>query len=234
MSRFLKASWPAGQGEGEGTRIGRSGCDGVSYAGRTPCLLAIEHRVHLQTVGIPIPAPARPQHCSADFTACPLYRGPPPTKRFLPRPWTGRHSTNPYWCSFLATVFINDIETASAPWPLEPDLQCSLQGIGSSSNGLRNSLFLSISQPQPQLQDGFFGCRPTPSNKEHTVVQHHQSTRPLPRYPAKAMLRLSRLPWGLALASIVALQTSATPSVNVDVKAAFPSGPYLLELLYAS
>ncbi|CAM1503671.1 Fc.00g012620.m01.CDS01 [Cosmosporella sp. VM-42] len=45
------------------------------------------------------------------------------------------------------------------------------------------------------------------------------------------MLRFSRLPWGLAIALVAALQASATPSVNVAVNAAFPRGPYLLELL---
>ncbi|KAI5460277.1 UDP-glucose:glycoprotein glucosyltransferase-domain-containing protein [Mariannaea sp. PMI_226] len=45
------------------------------------------------------------------------------------------------------------------------------------------------------------------------------------------MLRLSQLPWGLAVALVAALQASAAPSVNVGMKAAFPRAPYLLELL---
>ncbi|KAH7129335.1 UDP-glucose:glycoprotein glucosyltransferase-domain-containing protein [Dactylonectria estremocensis] len=45
------------------------------------------------------------------------------------------------------------------------------------------------------------------------------------------MLRLSQLPWGLAMALTPALQAAATPSVNVGLNAAFPRAPYLLELL---
>ncbi|KAF5002196.1 hypothetical protein FDECE_10687 [Fusarium decemcellulare] len=46
------------------------------------------------------------------------------------------------------------------------------------------------------------------------------------------MLRLSQLPWGLAMALLAALQpAAASPSVNVGMNAAFPRGPYLLELL---
>ncbi|EFQ30467.1 UDP-glucose:Glycoprotein Glucosyltransferase [Colletotrichum graminicola] len=45
------------------------------------------------------------------------------------------------------------------------------------------------------------------------------------------MLRLSRLPMGLALTLSAAVNVLAVPSVTVDMKAAFPSGPYLLELL---
>ncbi|KAK7426302.1 killer toxin resistant protein [Neonectria magnoliae] len=45
------------------------------------------------------------------------------------------------------------------------------------------------------------------------------------------MLRLSQLPWSLAVALIAALQTAASPSINVGMDAAFPSAPYLLELL---
>ncbi|KAF7562136.1 hypothetical protein G7046_g2010 [Stylonectria norvegica] len=45
------------------------------------------------------------------------------------------------------------------------------------------------------------------------------------------MIRLNQLPWSLALALTAALEASATPSVNVGMNAAFPRGPYLLELL---
>jgi len=49
------------------------------------------------------------------------------------------------------------------------------------------------------------------------------------------MIRLSQLPWGLAAAILAAawlpLQAVAAPSVNVALKAAFPSPPYLVELL---
>ena len=50
------------------------------------------------------------------------------------------------------------------------------------------------------------------------------------------MIRLSQLPWGLAAALLGAswlpsLQVAATPSVNVALKAAFLSPPYLVELL---
>jgi hypothetical protein len=47
-----------------------------------------------------------------------------------------------------------------------------------------------------------------------------------------AMIRLSQLPWGLAVALLAALPVSAGPSINVALKAAFSSAPYLLELLY--
>ncbi|KAK6213063.1 udp-glucose:glycoprotein glucosyltransferase [Colletotrichum tabaci] len=45
------------------------------------------------------------------------------------------------------------------------------------------------------------------------------------------MMRLSRLPMGFALTLWAAVNVIAVPSVTVDMKAAFPSGPYLLELL---
>ncbi|KAM0277523.1 hypothetical protein ACHAQH_005722 [Verticillium albo-atrum] len=45
------------------------------------------------------------------------------------------------------------------------------------------------------------------------------------------MIRLSQLPLGLAFALLAAVGASAGPSVNVGMKAAFPAGPYLLELL---
>ncbi|AEO67685.1 glycosyltransferase family 24 protein [Thermothielavioides terrestris NRRL 8126] len=50
------------------------------------------------------------------------------------------------------------------------------------------------------------------------------------------MLQLSRLPWGLAAAVLAATwlpsaRVAASPSVNVALKAAFPSPPYLVELL---
>ncbi|KAK3346307.1 glycosyltransferase family 24 protein [Lasiosphaeria hispida] len=50
------------------------------------------------------------------------------------------------------------------------------------------------------------------------------------------MIRLSQLPWGLTVAILTAawlpvLQVVAAPSVNVALKAAFPSPPYLVELL---
>lgn len=50
------------------------------------------------------------------------------------------------------------------------------------------------------------------------------------------MIRLSQLPWGLAAAMLGATwlpsaQVAAAPSVNVALKAAFPSPPYLVELL---
>ncbi|KAK1830513.1 UDP-glucose:glycoprotein glucosyltransferase [Podospora conica] len=50
------------------------------------------------------------------------------------------------------------------------------------------------------------------------------------------MLRLSQLPWALkaallAAAWLPALHVTATPSVNVALKAAFPAPPYLVELL---
>ncbi|KAM0324560.1 hypothetical protein ACHAQA_007945 [Verticillium albo-atrum] len=45
------------------------------------------------------------------------------------------------------------------------------------------------------------------------------------------MIRLSQLPLGLALTLLAAVNVSAGPSVNVGMQAAFPAGPYLLELL---
>ncbi|KAK4136151.1 glycosyltransferase family 24 protein [Trichocladium antarcticum] len=50
------------------------------------------------------------------------------------------------------------------------------------------------------------------------------------------MIRLSQLPWGLAAAILAAAwlpsaQVAASPSVNVALNAAFPSPPYLVELL---
>lgn len=50
------------------------------------------------------------------------------------------------------------------------------------------------------------------------------------------MIRIAQLPWGLAAALLAAVwlptsQVAAAPSVNVDLKAAFPSPPYLVELL---
>ncbi|KAF9870433.1 udp-glucose: glycoprotein glucosyltransferase [Colletotrichum karsti] len=45
------------------------------------------------------------------------------------------------------------------------------------------------------------------------------------------MVRPSQLPMGLALTLLAAVNVAAVPSVTVDMKAAFPSGPYLLELL---
>ena len=45
------------------------------------------------------------------------------------------------------------------------------------------------------------------------------------------MIRLYGLSWGLAVALIAALRGAATPAVRVDMKAAFPAPPYLLELL---
>ena len=45
------------------------------------------------------------------------------------------------------------------------------------------------------------------------------------------MIRLLQLPWGLAGVLMTALGTSATPAVNIGMKAAFPAGPYVLELL---
>lgn len=53
------------------------------------------------------------------------------------------------------------------------------------------------------------------------------------------MIRLSQLPWGLAAAILAAAwlppaQVAASPSVNVALNAAFPSPPYLVELLYVT
>lgn len=52
-----------------------------------------------------------------------------------------------------------------------------------------------------------------------------------------SMIRLFQLPWGLAAALLAAScfeprLVSAGPSVNIAMKAAFPSSPYLIELLY--
>lgn len=41
-------------------------------------------------------------------------------------------------------------------------------------------------------------------------------------------------PWNLILGLLLALQAHSTPTVNVGMNAAFPAGPYLLELLYLS
>lgn len=38
-------------------------------------------------------------------------------------------------------------------------------------------------------------------------------------------------PWNLIVGSMLALQAHSAPSVNVGMNAAFPAGPYLLELL---
>ncbi|KAF0317714.1 udp-glucose:glycoprotein glucosyltransferase [Colletotrichum asianum] len=45
------------------------------------------------------------------------------------------------------------------------------------------------------------------------------------------MVRPYQLPMGIALTLLAASNVAAVPSVTVDMKAAFPSGPYLLELL---
>lgn len=50
------------------------------------------------------------------------------------------------------------------------------------------------------------------------------------------MIRLSQLPWGLAASMLAATlwggrPVCAAPSVDITMKAAFPSGPYLIELL---
>ncbi|KAF4121615.1 hypothetical protein GMORB2_2023 [Geosmithia morbida] len=45
------------------------------------------------------------------------------------------------------------------------------------------------------------------------------------------MVRLSQLPCGLAITLAMGQGVSATPVVNIGMKAAFPAGPYLLELL---
>ncbi len=50
------------------------------------------------------------------------------------------------------------------------------------------------------------------------------------------MIRRFRLPWGLAAALLAAASfhasaVAAVPSVKVAMKAAFPSPPYLIELL---
>lgn len=51
------------------------------------------------------------------------------------------------------------------------------------------------------------------------------------------MLRLSQLPWGLLAPMLAATllggnTVRAGPSVEISMKAAFPSGPYLIELLW--
>lgn len=45
------------------------------------------------------------------------------------------------------------------------------------------------------------------------------------------MALLSELPWGLLVVIAGTLHVSASPVVNVGMKAAFSAGPYLLELL---
>lgn len=50
------------------------------------------------------------------------------------------------------------------------------------------------------------------------------------------MIPLSQLPWGLAASMLAATllgtqPVCAGPSVEISMKAAFPSGPYLIELL---
>ncbi|KAL0936724.1 UDP-glucose:glycoprotein glucosyltransferase [Colletotrichum truncatum] len=45
------------------------------------------------------------------------------------------------------------------------------------------------------------------------------------------MVRPYQLPMGMALTLLAAVNVAAVPSVTVDMKAAFPSGPYLIELL---
>lgn len=49
------------------------------------------------------------------------------------------------------------------------------------------------------------------------------------------MIRLSQLPWGfaalLAATWLPSSHVAASPSVNVALRAAFPSPPYLVELL---
>jgi UDP-glucose:glycoprotein glucosyltransferase len=42
---------------------------------------------------------------------------------------------------------------------------------------------------------------------------------------------ISQVSWGFIAGLLAALPASATPSINVGMKAAFPAGPYLLELL---
>lgn len=51
------------------------------------------------------------------------------------------------------------------------------------------------------------------------------------------MILLSQLPWGLAASMLAATflgahPACAGPSVEIAMKAAFPSGPYLIELLF--
>ncbi|CAI6095409.1 unnamed protein product [Clonostachys chloroleuca] len=48
------------------------------------------------------------------------------------------------------------------------------------------------------------------------------------------MLRFAQLPWSLFGVLIAALQANAAPSVNIGMRASFPAGPYLLELLETS
>jgi UDP-glucose:glycoprotein glucosyltransferase len=45
------------------------------------------------------------------------------------------------------------------------------------------------------------------------------------------MKGLARLPWSLTAVLLAAVHVTAVPSVNVQMRAAFPAGPYLLELL---
>lgn len=47
------------------------------------------------------------------------------------------------------------------------------------------------------------------------------------------MVRRPGLPWGLAAALLAAVPAYATPSVSASISAAFPSPPYLVELMYA-
>lgn len=47
----------------------------------------------------------------------------------------------------------------------------------------------------------------------------------------RTMLRFAQLPWSLFGVLIAALQANAAPSVNIGMRASFPAGPYLLELL---
>ena len=48
------------------------------------------------------------------------------------------------------------------------------------------------------------------------------------------MARRQKLPWGLAAALLAAAPSYAAPSVSASMSAAFPSAPYLLELMYAT
>jgi hypothetical protein len=47
-----------------------------------------------------------------------------------------------------------------------------------------------------------------------------------------AYTALNRLQWGLMLSLLAGSAANAAPSVNVGLEAAFPAGPYLLELLF--
>lgn len=47
------------------------------------------------------------------------------------------------------------------------------------------------------------------------------------------MSELLKLPWSLKLALVAAFGAHATPSVDIGMKAAFPAGSYLLELMFA-